>query len=330
MNDMRRQLLRFATSAALLSLCWSAGHAQSYPSRPVTLIVPYGAGGPTDAIARIVAERMRAPLGQPVIIDNVTGASGSLGIGKAARAAPDGYTISIGTWATHVLNGAVFPLNYNLQTAFDPIAQIASDPPMIVSRKDIPAGNLKELIAWLKANPEKATQGTGGPGSVSHILGVLFQKKTDTQFQLVPYRTGVHIAMQDMMAGRIDFMFSVAASGVPMLQAGTIKGYAVTAKRRLSVAPDVPTVDEAGLPDFHMSNWHGIWAPKGTPAAVIQTLKSAIREALADPMLRQRLVALGQEIAPEDSQTPEGLAALHDAEIGKWWPIINEAGIKVQ
>jgi tripartite-type tricarboxylate transporter receptor subunit TctC len=330
MITTRRRFLQLVAGTAPLSATPRTANAQDYPTRPITLIVPYGAGGPTDAIARIVAERMRAPLGQPVIIENVTGASAAIGVGKAARATGDGYVLCIGTWASHVLNGAVFSLPYNLQTSFEPIAQLASDPPLIVSRKAMPANDLGELIAWLKANPDKATQGTGGTGTVSHVLGVFFQKRTSTRFQFIPYRSGVGMAMQDLVAGQIDLLFSVAASAVPLLRAGTIKGYAVTSEHRLGVAPEIPTVDEAGLPGFHMSNWHGIWAPKGTPAAVVNRLNLAIVDALADPVVRKRLVDLGQEIAPRQRQTAEGLASLQSAEIDRWWPIIKEAGIKVE
>jgi tripartite-type tricarboxylate transporter receptor subunit TctC len=330
MEFQRRQFLRLASGAVALPAVSRVARAQTYPTRPITMIVPYGAGGPTDTVGRIIAEGMRGTLGQPIIIENVAGASGTIGVGRAARTGSDGYTLAIGNWATHVLNGAVFQLQYDLLKDFEPIAQIASDPPLIVAKKSMPANNLRELIAWLKANPDKVTAGTGGAGSVSHVGGVFFQKETRTQFQFVPYRLGVVAAMQDLVAGHIDMMFSVAASAVPQLRAGAIKGYAVTAKTRLAVAPEIPTVDEAELPGFYMSNWHGLWAPKGTPKTVVGTLNAAVVNALADPAVRQRLADLAQEIPPSDQQTPEGLAALHKAEIEKWWPIIKEAGIKVE
>lgn len=304
--------------------------ADAYPSRPITMVVPYAAGGPTDIIARVVAGGMSAALGEPVVIDDVPGASGVIGVGKVARAAPDGYTLCIGNWSTHVLNGAVFSLSYDLQGGFEPIAQITSDPPLIVARKGIPAETLTELIDWLRANPDKATQGTGGPGTVAHLLGVFIQKRTGTRFQFVPYRGGVGPAMQDLLAGNIDLMMSVAANAVSLVRSGSIKAYAVTAPHRLAAVPDVPTVDEAGLPSFYASNWHGIWAPKGTPPETIAMLNHAIVKTLADPDVRNRLADLGQEVAPDEQQTPTGLASFQKAEIEKWWPVVKDAGITPQ
>jgi tripartite-type tricarboxylate transporter receptor subunit TctC len=301
--------------------------AQPYPSRPITMIVAFAAGGSGDTIARIVAERMRGSLRQPVIIENVGGASGSIGVGRVARAAPDGYTLSFGNWPTHVLNGAVYNLNYDVLNDFEPLAQLVNETMLIVAKKNMPAQDLKELIAWLKANPDKASVGTTGPGGVSHVLGVFFQKETGTRFQFVPYR-GVGPAMQDMVAGQIDMMFDVTANSLPQVRAGTIKAYAVTAKRRLPALPDVPTVDEAGLPGFYASNWRALFVPKGTPKDVIGKLNAAVVDALADPTVRQRLADLGQEIPPREQQTPEALGALHKAEIEKWWPIIKAANIK--
>jgi tripartite-type tricarboxylate transporter receptor subunit TctC len=303
--------------------------AQVYPSRPITMIVPFAAGGPTDTIARILAEHMRASLGQSIILENVTGAAGSIGAGRAARAAADGYTLVIGVWGTHVLNGAIYPLSYDLLKDFDPISLVASNPMVIVARKAMPANDLMELIAWLKANPGKASAGTTGVGGASHVAAILFQKETNTRLQFVPYR-GLAPAMQDLVAARIDMMLDNPATSLPQIRAGTIKAYATTGAARLSEAPDVPTASEAGLSGFMVSQWTAVWAPKGTPKDIIAKLNGAVVDSLADRNVLARLTDLGQSIPTRDQQTPESLAAYQKAEIEKWWPIIKAANIKAE
>ena len=321
------KLLSIATVATTLMSILGA-QAQNYPSKPITIIVPFAAGGPTDVIARVIGERLRGTLGQTVIIENVTGGAGSIGVGRVVRAAPDGYTIGIGHWGTHVVNGATYTLQYDLLKDLAPVAMLASTPSLIVSKSAVPAKDLKELIAWLKANPGKAAQGSGGAGSAAHIHGVFLQQRTGTQFQHVPYR-GAAPAMQDLVAGQIDLMIDQVPNALPHARTGKIKAYAVTAKTRLEAGPDIPTVDEAGLPGFHTSVWHALWAPRATPNNVIAALNAAVVDALADPKVRQRLMAdLSQDIPPRVEQTPEALAAFQKAEIEKWWPVIKAANIK--
>ncbi len=291
------------------------------------MIVPYPAGGPTDTIARIMAEGMRPSLGQPIVIENVGGASGSIGTGRVARAAGDGYTLGLGLWPTHVINGAVFTLPYDVLNDFQPVSLLVTNPLLIVARKSLPARDLRELISWLKANPDKASAGTGGAGGASHVAGIYFQKQTRTRFAFISYR-GLGPAMQDLVAGQIDILFDYAANSLPQVRSDTIRAYAVTAPSRLSAAPEIPTVDEAGLPGFYISAWHAFFVPKGTPPTIVGVLNQAAIEALADPIVRRRLNDLGQEIYPRDQQTPEALAAFHKAEIDKWWPLIKAAGIK--
>jgi tripartite-type tricarboxylate transporter receptor subunit TctC len=302
--------------------------AQSYPSRPVTMVVPFAAGGPVDVVARVLSEPMRKSLGQPVIVDYTTGAGGSLGVGRVARAAPDGYTVSIGHWGTHVVNGAVYSLQYDLQKDLEPVAMIGANPMLIVGKAAIPAGNLKELIAWIRASRGGVNVGTAGAGSGTHISGVYFQNAIGASLQFIPYK-GSGPAMQDLIGGQIDMMVDQMSNSMPQVRNGKIRAYAVTARTRSPAAPEIPTVDETGLPGFHISIWYGTWVPKGTPRESVARLNRAVREALADANVRQRLADLGLEIVPPEQQTPEALGAYHKAEIEKWWPIIKAAGIKI-
>jgi tripartite-type tricarboxylate transporter receptor subunit TctC len=325
MKIPRRTFLHFAAGAGGLQILSRSARAQVYPGRPLTLIVPFAAGGPTDTIARIVAEGIRTSLGQPIIIENVGGADGSIAVGRAARAAPDGFTLSIGNVATHVLNGAAYSLSYDLLNDFEAISLLTGAPAFIDAKKALPAKDLKELIAWLKANPNKASAGVFA--TWSRLFGAYFQSSTGTHIQFVPYR-GAAPAMQDLVAGQIDLMFDQAANTLPQLRNGNIKAYAVAATKRLALAPDIPTMDEAGVPGFYLSVWHGMWAPKGTSKNIIAQLNSTIVVALANPAVQQKLSDLGQEIPSRDQQTPEALSAYQRAEAEKWWPIIKAANIR--
>lgn len=299
--------------------------AQPYPSRRITLVVPFAAGGPTDVIGRTLAEHMRESLGHPVVVENITGAAGGIGVARLARAAPDGYTLDIGQIGTHVFNGAIYPLQYDLLSDFEPISLIASTPLVIAARQSLPVNDLSSLIAWLRQNPNKASQASTGIGS--QVLGTYFQTLTGTHFQFVPYR-GAAPATQDLMAGQIDMMIDTPITIVPQARAGNIKALAVTAANHLSTAAEIPTVDEAGLPGLHFSPWFGLYAPRGTPKAVIAKLNVAVADALATATIRQRFSDLGFEIPPREQQTPEALDAVQRADVEKWWPIIKAAGIK--
>jgi tripartite-type tricarboxylate transporter receptor subunit TctC len=323
------QRRQFITLAACALCAWprTAG-AQSFPSRPITIIVPFAAGGPTDTLARILGEHMRTSLGQPVIVENVTGGGTTIGVARTARAEPDGQTICIGTWTSHVGSAVTYQVQYDIVKDFAPVALLPIAPTMIIGRSTLPASNVEELIAWLKANPGKASSGTIGTGSPSHVLGVLFKQKTGTRFEFVPYR-GATPAMQDLIAGQIDLRFgSEASQTLPYLHSKSIKAFAILGQKRWSAAPDIPTIDEAGVPGLYLPFWNGMWAPAGTPGDVVAKLNGAVRTALADPAVRQRLTKIGLEIPPPQHQSPEALAALQKAEIDKWWPVIKAAGIK--
>jgi tripartite-type tricarboxylate transporter receptor subunit TctC len=326
---MKKALVLVVACATLAGMT-AVRAAEPYPARAVTMIVPYGAGGPLDTLTRIVAERMRVPLGQSIVIENVTGASGTVGVGRAVRAAPDGYTVSVGNWPTHVVNGATFTLQYDLLADFEPVALLSSNPYVVVARKDLPAKDLNELVAYLKANPEKVTQGTAGPGSGQHVSGMYFQKVTGASLRFVPYRAGSSDIMKDLVGGHIDLTFDQAISALPYVRNGDVKAFAVTSSARLAAAPDIPTIDEAGAPGIYISTWSGLWVPKGTPKEAIRKLTDAAMEALADPAVAKRLADLGQVIPPREQQTAEALGAYHKAEIEKWWPIIKAGNIKVE
>ena len=307
----------------------AGAQAQSYPSRPVTIIAPFPAGGPLDTIARIVAEPMREVLGQPVLVENVAGAGGNIGIGRLARAEPDGYTVGIGQWSTHVVNAVTYALPYNVQTDFEPIALLTITPQLIIARKDFPAKDIKDLIAWLKAHPDHATAGTVGAAGGAQVSAMYFQKETGTAFRFVPYRGGGP-AVQDMVAGRVDLMFDQAANALAPVRAGTVKAYAVMSKSRWQALPEVPSSDESGVPGLYVSYWHAMWAPKNTPKEQIGKLSAAVMRALGDENVKKRLSGVGHDVFPRGQQTPGVLAEYHKAEIDKWWPIVRATGLKAQ
>ena len=322
-------MLRSCLALVLAILSGAPAVAQSYPTRAITMVVPFGAGGPTDALARIVAERMRAPLGQTVVVENVSGASGTIGLTRVARAAPDGYTIALGNWPSLVVASAVMALPYDVQKDFEPIALLPNNPYIVVSKKDVPAKDLKGLIAWLKS-ADRVSAGTGGPGAGQHVSGLYFQNATGTKFQFVPYRAGSVDIMRDLVAGHIELSFDQAISALPYVRNDQVRAYAITGKTRLAAAPDIPTVDEAGAPGVYVSTWFGLFAPKGTPPEIVAKLNAAVVEALNDPAVRTKLTDLGQEIPPASEQSPAALGAHLKAEIDKWWPIIKAANIKTE
>ncbi|MGZ3324471.1 MAG: tripartite tricarboxylate transporter substrate binding protein BugD [Xanthobacteraceae bacterium] len=323
---MRRTVL-----AALMALMAFGGNAlaDNFPSHPITLVVPFSAGGPTDAMARILADHMRTTLGQNIVIENATGAAGSLGVGRVVRAAPDGYTVSIGHLGTHVANGAIYKLGYDLVADLEPVVLLPSNPMIIVSKNAVPAKTLKELIEWLKAKPTPATAGTAGAGSGSHIAGLYFENVTGIKLQYVPYR-GTAPALTDLVAGQIDIIIDRTSNSIAQVRAGTIRAYAVTDNKRVESAADVPSADEAGLSGFHMTLWSGLWVPKNTPKDIVLKLNAAAVDAMNDPSVRKKFEDLGLQMPPKDKLSPEELGAWQKAEIEKWWPMIKAANVKVE
>jgi tripartite-type tricarboxylate transporter receptor subunit TctC len=322
----RRQLLHLAAGAAALPAVSRIAWAQAYPARPITIVVPFAVGGPNDTIARLLAEPMRAALGQPIIVENVVGAAGSIGVGRAVRASGDGYTLSMGSKSSHILNAAIYALPYDMLKDLEPVSLLAIEPFIILARNSLPARDLKEFIAYLKANPDKASQGNPGAGSTSHVTGAFFQIETGTHFQFVPYR-GAAPALQDLVAGQIDLTFDTPSNCLAQVRAGSVKAYAIAAKARLAVVPEIPTVDEAGLPGFYSSVWYALWAPKGTPKQVIAKLNAAVVEAMRTAAVSQRFAEIGLDVFPREQQTPQALAAFQKAEIDKWWPVVKAAKI---
>jgi tripartite-type tricarboxylate transporter receptor subunit TctC len=320
---------RILIAACIVATTAATASAQPYPSRPITMIVPFGAGGPTDALARIITQRMSVTLGQSILIENVTGAAGTIAVGRVARAAPDGYTLVIGNWASHVVNSAIYKTPFDYVADFEPVARLSGNPYIVVGKNALPK-TLPELVAWLKANPGKATEGTGGVGSGQHVGGVYFQKVTGTSFQFVPYRAGSSDVMRDVVAGHIDLTIDQAISSLPYIRQGQVRAFAVADSKRLASAPDIPTVDEAGAPGVYVVAWYGMWMPKGTPKEIIAKFSGAALEAMADPDVRKRLADLGQDIPAPELLTSAALGTFYKAEIAKWWPIIKEAGIKIE
>jgi len=320
----------FVVALTMVSALVGGAQADQFPSRPISIVVPFPAGGPSDTLARILADRMKVSLGQSVIVENPTGAGGTIGTGRVARSAPDGYTTILGHWQTHVINGATFnALPFDVVKDFEPVSLVADNPVSFVGNVALPPKNLTELIAWLKANPGKATVGIGGVGGGGDVVGSYFQKNTGTSFTFVPYR-GAAPMIQDLIATQIDLTFTQIASAVVQIRAGKLKAYGVMAKTRWAAVPDTPTFDEVGVTGLHASFWHGLWAPKGTPKDVVAKLNAALVDALADPVVRQRFADVGQEPWPRSHQTPEALATQQRAAIEKWWPIIKATGIKAE
>jgi tripartite-type tricarboxylate transporter receptor subunit TctC len=327
MQPHRRHILRLAAGAVALPAVLREALAETYPSRPITVIVPFAPGALNDIVARLLSDGMAKALGQPVIVENVTGADGTIATNRVARSTPDGYTFVIGSWNTHVANGLIYSLQYDVVKDFEPVMLLPAAPMVLIAKKTTPATDLKGFIAWLKANPDKASVGTAGVGSPPHMLALLFRNRTETRFGLIPYR-GAGPAMQDVIAGQIDATFITVAPALPQVAAGSIKAFGLTADKRVAAAPDLPTMDEAGLPDFYFSYWSGLFAPRGTPKDIVSAVGAAVVTAMRDPQTRQKLDGQAFETPPPERQTPQALADLQRAEIAKWWPIIKDAGIK--
>src|ERR1051325_11226413 len=303
--------------------------AQDYRARAITMVVPDPPGGVTDTLARLLADRMKTILGQTIVIENAPGAGGSIGVGRLTRSTPDGYTIAVGSSETHVLNAVALNLPYDVVADFEPVVQLPAYPFLIVSTNAVPATTLKELIAWIKANPGKVTQGTVGYGTIQHMCGIVMEKAIGVTWQLVPYRGGAP-AMQDLLSGQFNLMCTASGSFLPLVRAKQIRAYAITMGTRAESAPDIPTADEAGMPGLHLLTWNALYAPKGTPRAAIDKLNAAAVQAMADPGFKKRMVELALEMPPSDELTPEALAALQKREIDRWWPLMKAAGIKQQ
>ena len=307
----------------------SSGMAQPWPSRSISIVVPFSAGGPTDTLARIMSEPMRRFLGQTVVVDNVTGAGGTIGVGRVVRSPPDGYTVSIGHWGTHVVNGAYYKLNYDLMKDLEPVGMFADNPQIVVSNNGVPAKDLKELVTWIKGNPDKVKFATGGIGGASHIAGIYFMNRVGVKTEYIAYRGGAP-AMQALLAGEVNVYLTQVASAVPQTRPGKIRAYMVTSKNRQAAAPEIPSADEAGMPGLYTAVWHALWVPKGTPKDVNMKLNAAMVEAMSDPLVRKRFIDLGQEIPSREGMTQQALAKHQKAEIDKWWPLMKEAGIKAE
>ena len=327
MKIPRRQILNLALGATALPLVSRRAGAETFPSRPITVIVPFAPGALNDIVARILSVGIGASLGQPVVVENVAGADGTIATNRVSRAAPDGYTLVIGNWNTQVANGVIYSQQNDIVKDFEPVMLLPSAPMVLIAKKAMPAADLKEFIAWLEANPDKATFGTAGVGSPPHMLALMFRQQTDTRIQIIPYR-GAGPAMQDVVAGQIDATFITVGPALPQVNSGAVKVFGLTAEKRMAAAASIPTMDEVGLPHFYFSYWSGLYAPHGTSKEIIKAIGAAAVEAMRDPKIREKLETQAFVIPPPDQQTSESLAALQRAEIAKWWPIIKEAGIK--